>query len=115
MVGPTTQSMITKLTNAYSTNVVRFSSTQERGGSVALEAKGCLFEARPMVGGIRVDFEHIGRYLELENSNSSEQSVILRDWRDKFTFKMAQIQCCRGQSDPSYWGHLAYSRACLAY
>ena len=92
-MGATTQSMITEFTDAYSPNVVRFSSTQEREEIVALEAKGFLFDARPMVGGIRVDFEHIDRYSELESSNSSEQSVILRDCREKFTFKMAQNQC----------------------
>jgi hypothetical protein len=76
VVGPTTQPMITKFTDAYSTNAVRYSSTQEREEIVALEAKGFLFDARPMVGGIRVDSEHIDRYSELENSNPSEQSVI---------------------------------------
>ena len=24
-------------------------------------------------------------------------------------------QCCRAQMTPSYWGHLAYPRACLAH
>ena len=93
MVGPTEQPMITKFTDAYSTNAIRYSSVQEKGEIVALEARGFEFNSKPMVGGIRMDSEHIDRYSELETLSPSGQSVILRAWRDKFTFKMAQNQC----------------------
>ena len=106
MVGPNDQPMITKFTDAYSTNVVTYCSVQEHEEVFAMESRGYTFTSKPMDGGQRVDAEHIDRYAEFEKKKNkvtigfkqlykepSKQSVELKDWRDKFTFEMAQAQC----------------------
>jgi hypothetical protein len=106
VVGPNDQPMITKFSDAYSTNVVTYCSVQEHEEVSALESRGYTFTSKPMDGWQRVDAEHIDRYAEFEKKKNkvtigfkqlykepSKQSVELKDWRDKFTFEMAQTQC----------------------
>ena len=98
MVGPNDQPMMTKFTDAYSTNVVTYCSVQEHEEAFAMESRGYTFTSKPMDGGQRVDAEHIDRYAEFEKKKNkvtigfkqlykepSKQSVELKDWRDKFT------------------------------
>ena len=92
MVGPTDLPMISKFSDAYSTNVVTFCSVQESEEVSALESRGYTFSSKPMDGGLRVDSNSIDRYAEFEKKankvttgrkqlykDPSEQSIKLRD------------------------------------